>query len=298
VTTAEAAPSASRAGRFLALISRNRITSALAAALAAAGLYAALSGRVADDEALEKRLSLAEARIAENPSDLKALYESGQLKFLKGPSAYAAAAADFERAREGGLTEPKLFYYLGAVYQGLGLYDFAEDEYRRYLNNRPGDPETRLSLAKIAYLKGDYAAAESMYAELAAGRPRDPLVLENQALAAWKNESAWAGPLAALRALGDKAAGRADFVEGIISHGSGDHARAAELLARAAASQSAGADQAELWRLLADSRRRLKDDQGAMAALRELLRLQPGDAEASAALSRLEKAAASRKKKK
>ncbi|KAF0126285.1 MAG: hypothetical protein FD189_1021 [Elusimicrobia bacterium] len=290
--TAEAAPSASRA-----LVSRNRVTSALAAALAAAGIYAAFSGHTADDEAFEKRLARAEARIASDPSDIKALYESGQLKFLKGPSAYAAAAADFERAREGGLSEPKLFYYLGAVYQGLGLYDFAGDEYRRYLNNSPGDLDTRLSLAKIAYLKGDYAAAESMYAELASARPRDPVVLENQALAAWKNESAWAEPLAALRALGETPAGRADFVEGIIIHGSGDHARAAELLARAAASPDAGADLPDIWRRLADSRRRLKDDEGTMAALRSLLLLEPGDREASALLSRLEKAAARKKKK-
>lgn len=297
MTTAEAAPSASRAGRFLALISRNRITSALAAALAAAGIYAAFSGHAADDQALEKRLARVEARIAEDPSDIKALYESGRLKFLQGPAAYADAASDFERAREGGLTEPRLFYYLGAVYQGLGLYDFAEDEYRRYLNNEPGDTETRLSLAKIAYLKGDYAAAVSMYDELAAERPRDPLVLENQALAAWKNESAWAEPLAALRGLGEKAGARADLVEGLISHGSGDHARAAELLARAAASPAAGADLADIWRKLADSRRRLKDDEGAMAALRELLRLEPGDREASAALARLERAAARKKKK-
>ncbi|MDQ7773601.1 MAG: hypothetical protein RDU13_08765 [Elusimicrobiales bacterium] len=297
MTTAEAAPSASRAGRFLALISRNRITSALAAALAAALVYAAFSGRAADEEAVDKRLARAEARIASDPSDIKALYESGQLKFLKGPAFYAAAAADFERAREGGLLEPKLFYYLGAVYQGLGLYDFAGDEYRRYLNNRPGDLETRLSLAKIAYLKGDYAAAESMYADLAAERPRDPLVLENQALAAWKNGGAWAEPLAALRGLGERAAGRADLAEGLIAHGSGDHARAAELLSLAAASPAAGADLADIWRRLADSRRRVNDEAGAMAALRELLRLEPGDKEASARLSSLEKAAARKRKK-
>jgi len=297
VTTAEAAPSASRAGRLLALISRNRITSALAAALAAAGLYAAFSGHGADDEALEKRLARVEARIAENPSDIKALYESGQLKFLNGPSSYASAAADFERARDGGLAEPKLFYYLGAVYQGLGLYDFAEEDYRRYLNNRPGDPETRLSLAKISYLKGDYAAAESMYAQLAAESPRDPLVLENQALAAWKNKSAWSEPLAALRGLGEKYSGRADLTEGLISHGSGDYARAAELLSRAAVSAGSGADKADIWRKLADSRRRLKDDAGAMAALRELLLLEPGDKEASSLLARLEKAAAGKKRK-
>lgn len=297
MTTAEAAPPASLAGRFLALVSRNRITSALAAALAAAGVYAALSGGAAGDEALGKRLARAEARIAAAPSDIKALYESGQLKFLKGPSFYAAAAADFERAREGGLLEPKLFYYLGAVYQGLGLYDFAEAEYARYLNNRPGDAETRLSLAKIAYIRGDYAAAEEMYAGLAAERPRDPLVLENQALAAWKNGGAWAEPLAALRALGDRYSGRADLAEGLIAHGSGDHARAAGLLAGAAASPAAGADLPEIWRRLADSRRRLKDDAGAAAALRELLRLEPGDKEASALLARLEKEAARKKKK-
>lgn len=297
MTTAEAPPSASRAGRFLALISRNRITSALAAALAAAGVYAAFSGHSADGDALDERLARVEARIAEDPTDIKALYESGQLKFLKGPAAYADAAADLERAREGGLTEPKLFYYLGAVYQGLGLYDFAEDEFRRYLNNRPGDLETRLSLAKISYLKGDFAEAESMYAELAAERPADPLVLENQALSAWKNKGAWAEPVAALRALGGEAAVRADHIEGIISHDAGDHARAAELLARAAEAPPAGADQAEIWRRLAGSRRHIGDDEGAMSALRELLRIEPGDREASSLLTRLEKAAARKKRK-
>ncbi|HNT98887.1 MAG TPA: tetratricopeptide repeat protein, partial [Elusimicrobiales bacterium] len=189
----------------------------------------------------------------------------------------------------------RLFYYLGSVYQGLGLYDFAAEEYRRYLNNKPGDLEVRLSLAKLSYQKGDYAAAEDAFSGLAEERPRDPVVLENLALASWKNGGAWAAPLAGLRELGGTPAARADLVEGLINHASGDHARAAELLARAAGSPAAVPDRTELLRKLADSRRRLKDEAGAAAALRELLALSPGDKEAASLLPRLERAA--RKKK-
>ncbi len=291
--TAEAAASVLRGRRRFSQFFRNRTTAILAAALAAAGMCFFWAR---GPEAVEEKLARVRTRLAEDPGDMSALYEAGRLEFLRGPASYAAAASYFERAREAGLTDPRLFYYLGSVYQGLGLYDFAAEEYRRYLNNKPGDLEVRLSLAKLSYQKGDYAAAEDAFSGLAEERPRDPVVLENLALASWKNGGAWAEPLAGLRELGGTPAARADLVEGLINHASGDHARAAELLARAAGSPAAVPDRTELLRKLADSRRSLKDEAGAAAALRELLALSPGDKEAASLLPRLERAAARKKK--
>ena len=75
---------------------------------------------------LDRKLSTLEKKIKNNPDDIRAFFESGLLKFQKGPERYIDAISDLETARSGGLADIRLFYYLGQMYQAVGLYDFED----------------------------------------------------------------------------------------------------------------------------------------------------------------------------
>jgi len=128
------------------------------------------------------RIARLKERIAADPNDIHALLESGILKFQKGPDYYSVAFADLEDARARGAADVRIFYYLGRMYQAEGLYDFALEEYRRLINNRPEDFEARMLAAKLLFASGDYPQAVREYETLGVAHPDNILVLENLAL--------------------------------------------------------------------------------------------------------------------
>lgn len=243
----------------------------------------------------ERRLAeLAEA-LRENPEDIKALDESGRIKFQLGQPRYIEAIADLERARSLGLADARSFYYLGVMYQAVGLYDFAAQEYRRFLNNFPRDAEVRMLLAKLYYAAGDFPGAVREYEALRRDGADDPVLLENLALARWKSGQDFSGALADLRAKGAAGAFLADYAEGRMKYEAKDYAGAQVFLARAAqAAPSAGtfADQASLLWMAGDAAFRNKDEAAAYPYLSELMKASPGHEEGKRLLAKLEKARA------
>ncbi len=246
----------------------------------------------------ERRLAELEQVLAANPDDMRALAEAGRLKYQLGQARYVEAIADLERARALGLADPRSFYYLGVMYQAVGLYDFAAQEYRRFLNNFPEDREARMLLAKLSYSAGDYPGAIREYESLLSGG-EEPVLLENLALARWKNKQDHAGTLARLRALGGAGPFLADYAEGRILYEQKDFPRAAPPLLRAAsASESAGgfADRAPLLWLAADAAYRAKDEAAAYPLLKQLAAAAPEHQEGRSLLAKLEKSRAAAEK--
>jgi len=250
---------------------------------------------------LDKKIAGVEEALKTNPEDLKALFEAGLLKFRKGPAFYPDAIADLEKARQFGLADERLFYYLGVMYQGVGLYDFACEEYRKFLRNRPGDFEVSMRLAKLYYTALRFAEAVRDYEILQLEYPKNPVVLENLTLARWKNKQDYSKTLLELKGLGSEAAFRAEYTEGIIAYELKDYSSAGRLLKSALsnAEYSALIDRARAYWLLGDSAMKLKDNDGAFAAFTELLKLNPSHEEAKSLLARLERSrkAAAKKKK-
>ncbi len=243
----------------------------------------------------ERRLEELGRRLASDPDDIKALAESGRLKYQLGESRYLEAIADLERARSLGLADARTFYYLGSMYQSVGLYDFAAQEYRRFLNNFPDDAEARMLLAKLCYANGDFPGAIKEYERLLASRKDDPVLLENLALARWKNGQDHSSVLSDLRALGGTGAFLADYADGRIAYESGNYTKALDALGRAiGASDSAGAfaDKAELYWMAGDAAWRGKDSTAAARYLGELLKVSPGHEEGRALLAKVLKASA------
>ncbi len=255
---------------------------------------------------LDRRLARLDERIRNNPDDIQALLEVGIMRFQKGPASYIDAINDLETARSRGAADIRIFYYLGRMYQAVGLYDFALEEYRRLLNNRPDDFEVRMLAAKLLFASGKYPQAVREYDILSEVHKDNILVLENLALARWKNGQDPKPMLDKLGGLGPEAAFRSRYIAGRMAFESKDYAAAAPLLARAAA-ESAGypdfSDLALVYQMLGDSynRLKLKSDSGAIFALTELLKINPANEEARSQLARLmtarQRAAKARAKK-
>jgi tetratricopeptide (TPR) repeat protein len=250
------------------------------------------SGQFLQAAKAERRLAELQPILAANPDDMQALAESGRLKYQLGQTRYVEAIADLERARSLGLTDARTFYYLGSMYQAVGLYDFSAQEYRKFLNNFPKDAEARMLLGKLCYVAGDYAGAVKEYELLLKEGNMDPVLLENLALARWKNGLDYAKTLSDLRALGPAGAFLADYAEGRINYEGKDYEKASVFLRRAAAVQGPAAefsDRAGLLWLAGDSAYKSKDTEGASGYLQELLKLNPAHEEGRVLLAKLEK---------
>jgi len=260
---------------------------------AASGMFPRTAAEFLDMGQLDRKLARLEERTRNNPNDIQAFFEAGLLKFQKGPDRYIDAISDLETARSRGLADIRTFYYLGRMYQAVGLYDFSIEEYRRFLNNRPEDFEVRMLAAKLLFSSGKYPAAVKEYETLSAGHPGDLLVLENLALSRWKNKQDPGPILDLMRGLGPEAVFRTGYVSGRMAYESKDYAAAAPLLERAAAQSREYrdfSDSAAVYTMLSDSYIKLKSDAAAIAALNELLKISPDNDEVRSQLARLSKA--------
>lgn len=209
---------------------------ALFAVLICLILYAVLSGNFfPHSDRIDRRLSGLGQRIKNDPNDIQAYFESGLLKFEKGPSRYIDAISDLETARSRGLADIRVFYYLGRMYQAVGLYDFSLEEYRRYLNNRPDDLEVRMLSAKLLFSSGKYALAVKEYEDLSGKHPKNAAVLENLALSRWKNGQDPGPELERMNGMGGEASFRAGYISGLIDYENKNYGSASRKLERAAA---------------------------------------------------------------
>ncbi|MBI3549489.1 MAG: tetratricopeptide repeat protein [Elusimicrobia bacterium] len=174
----------------------------------------------ADAATIDKRLEAVEAKLKAAPDDIQALLDGGILRFQKGVDNYPDAINELHEARRLGASDPRLFYYLGVMYQEEGLYAKAAEEYGRFLRNRPADVETRMLLAKLQFQAGQYEDAAAQYRRLLEFRPKDAVVAENLALSLWrsgKRDDAATG-LTALAAKDPLARRRAEYFLGQIAY--------------------------------------------------------------------------------
>jgi len=280
---------------------------ALAAGLAALGLglawlawrgVSALAGRrpsfarkASDlgESALNARLAAAAEKLDSDPENLAALVEAGALHCLKGPDQYRTAIGELETARRLGAVDPRIFYFLGVMYQEEGLLPFAIDDYRRFVRNFPEDREARLLLGKLLYQTGRYEDAAVQYQSL--GLPRDPVVEENLglsllALKRYDEAAKSFGALVKLPAYEARAhfyLGQAAFEQNRFSDARAELSKAAA----APASALEGVEPTTLWTLVASVDEKLEDFPAAKEHWDQVLKLDPKSAKAKASLHRI-----------
>lgn len=237
---------------------------------------------------LDAAIAADEAALKENPDDLKALTNLGLRYYLKGPGSYAEAINDLEDARNMGALDARIFYCLGIMYQNLGLYPFALENYERYLRNRPDDKKIALLDAKLLYQSGRFAEAAAAYKRLEPRDPDNPVLAENLALSLWKNKDPQGAlsELSRMSAFGPAAAERAAFDAARIDFEAKHFNDALDELAKAQSGLGPNADNVaplDFYRLLAKASQKSNQPEKALAAWNQVLALNPKDREAARA---------------
>jgi tetratricopeptide (TPR) repeat protein len=250
---------------------------------------------------LNAAIVAAQEKLKVNPQDIGTLVELGTLHFEKGKEFYPDAINELEDARELGALDPRIFYCLGIMYQEVGLYQFALDEYRKFLRHYPDDKEIRMLTAKLLYRQGGFAEAVREYERLRYHHPGDPLIEENLGLSLWQDKQLdrAVDSFNQLRGMGSDQAKRAEFYLGQISFEKGDHKAALEHFAKcrpeAGADFGIAADKIHTAQALAYQKG--GDLVGAKAAWEAVLEAAPTDAKAKAALREIVRRLPSPKKK-
>lgn len=246
--------------------------------------------------------SIAEAQeiLKGNPEDLRALTRLGILYFQKGPESYPQAINELEDARSLGALDPRIFYYLGLMYQNLGFYPFAIEQYQRYLRNFPQDKDIREREAKLLYQAGRYAEASSEYQRLNFSFSKDPVIEENLGLSLWKlkDSDRAADIFRKLEASAPQTAKRDQFYLGEIAFDKKDYEKALGHFLKSVPAQGedVGISAHDLYFPLATSFQKLGDYARSEKAWEEVLTADSHDLKAKIALRQVRRLLAIRRR--
>jgi tetratricopeptide (TPR) repeat protein len=241
---------------------------------------------------IDAAIAAAQEKLRSDPQDLAALVELGTLHFEKGSEQYPDAVNELEDARRLGALDARIFYCLGVMYQELGLYPFALEEYQKYLRNHPEDKEVRLLAAKLCYQLGDFAAAVKEFERLKFRYPSDPLIGENLGLSLWgaKQSERAVESFQQLKAAGGLPGRRAQFYLGQMAFESGRFSEALDLM-RAVLPEPDGPDfgipKEKMFAAVGMAHQKMGQIDEARDAWEQVLKLVPRDAKALAAVKSL-----------
>lgn len=241
---------------------------------------------------VENDIRQAQDRLKVDPHDIGALVKLGIINFEKGKDSYPDAINALEDARNMGAMDTRIFYCLGIMYQELGLYNFAIDEYRRYLRNHPGDKEIRMLEAKLLYQQGRFPEAVVEYERLKFHYPNDGVVEENLGLSLWaaKQYRRATDSFTTLKSYGPSEGKRAEFCLGQLSF---EQLQYNESLAHLLASlpdekaQAVGVAPEKIRGALALTYQKLGRFDDARSAWEQVVALSPKDVKAQVALREL-----------
>jgi tetratricopeptide (TPR) repeat protein len=249
---------------------------------------------------LEAQIASAQERLKVNPQDISALVDLGTLLFQRGKDSYIDAISDLEEARDLGALDARVFYCLGIMYQEEGLYPFALTEYRRFLRHYPDDKEVRMLAAKLEYRMGMFSEAVVDYDHLKYANPSDPLIEENLGLSLWgaKQMERALGSFDQLKTYGGDFARRAEFYLGQVALEDGKFQEAADHFAACGIDKGPIPDMPSerVYTGLAMADQKLSRWEDAKAAWDEVLKIDPKDLKAQAALREVERKLAAAKR--
>ncbi|MBI4376006.1 MAG: tetratricopeptide repeat protein [Elusimicrobia bacterium] len=236
---------------------------------------------------IDSAIAAAQERLNINSHDLVSKVELGTLYLEKGKESFPEGINELEEARDLGALDPRIFYCLGIMYQEVGLYDYALEEFRRFLRHYPDDKEIRLLEAKLLYRQGLYKEAVAEYERLKFHFPNDSLVEENLGLSLWAAKSTEQAikSFNQLRSMDPVSARRAEFYLGQIAFEQGQFDQALDHFLRSQAlGPIVGIPAAKLNSALAAAYQKLGRIDEARSSWQLVLQETPEDGQAKAAL--------------
>jgi tetratricopeptide (TPR) repeat protein len=196
--------------------------------------------------------------------------------------------------------DPRIFYCLGIMYQEEGLYPFALTEYQRFLRHYPEDKEIRMLAAKLYYRMGMFPEAVGEYERLKFNNPSDPLVEENFGLSLWgaKQSDRAIASFTTLKTYGGDFERRAEFYLGQLALEAGKFDEAADHFGRTAVGTAPlpGIPDERVYTDLGMALQKLSRWDEAKTAWEAVLKADPKDPKAQAALREVTRRAAAAKK--
>jgi tetratricopeptide (TPR) repeat protein len=127
----------------------------------------------------ERRTAAARSQLQSNPEDLPALTDLAISLYHAGPEKYVDAMNALEKARSLGAVDPNLFFYAGAMYETLGLPEYAANDLKKYLRHNPKDYEALVRLGNVYYQADRNEEAEALYRDAVEQWKKDPTVWFN-----------------------------------------------------------------------------------------------------------------------
>ncbi|MBI5631111.1 MAG: tetratricopeptide repeat protein [Elusimicrobia bacterium] len=243
---------------------------------------------------IDTAIAQAQDKLKADPQDLAALVELGSLHFEQGKDHYVEAINELEEARDLGALDARIFYCLGTMYQEVGLYPFALEEYKRFLRHFPNDREVRMLLAKLLYKQGRFPEAVAEYERLKFHYPKDSLILENFGLSLWAAKALGRAleAFSGLKAMGPEEAKRASFYIGQIHYEQEQYKQALEQLLQCRGQAGApgfGIQPEKIYAALAMTYQKLGDLASAKEAWEMVLSQTPNDSKAQVAFKDVER---------
>ncbi len=128
---------------------------------------------------IERTLADARERLKEHPDDLEAQVALAVAAFQKGRAAYPTALNAVHRAWRLGAADHALFFYAGTMYDALGLYPQASEEFEKFLRHEPRHEIANLRLGSVYYRQKRLEDATDRFETAYRTNPRNPVTLAN-----------------------------------------------------------------------------------------------------------------------
>lgn len=239
---------------------------------------------------IENKLNKTILKLNNKPDDIHFLLEAGILCYRLGKNYYPQAVEYLEKARDGGITDINLFYYLGYMYQSEGLNDFAIKEYVRFLNNKSDNYSARMYLAKAYYSVKKYSEASEQYKLLYTKRTNDFTLIENYIYSLQKAGKDYKNIINNLSKKGKKGKFLALFTEGKINYENENFSSSFNCFGKILKTSSAQENYLEdVLFFYASSAYKIKNIVESKEKIKELLKLNPSNEKAKILLSKIEK---------
>jgi len=133
-------------------------------------------------DSLEKTIDKLEHKVTENPEDIFSLTLLGLAYYQKGVNYYSQALNNLYKAWQLGSNDIRIYGCMGVIYDRLNLKDYAVNEYKKYLRNRPDDFYAHFKLGNLYLRSKELDLAIDCYESAYRLAPKNLSVLYNLAV--------------------------------------------------------------------------------------------------------------------
>jgi cytochrome c-type biogenesis protein CcmH/NrfG len=131
---------------------------------------------------LEETINKLERKVSEDPEDIFSLTLLGLAYYQKGANYYSQALNNLYKAWQLGSNDIRIYGCMGVIYDRLNLKDYAVNEYKKYIRNKPNDFYAYFKLGNLYFRNNELDSAMDCYESAYRLAPKNLSVLYNLAV--------------------------------------------------------------------------------------------------------------------